>query len=292
MNLTKKPFVVLEIGCNHKGDISIAESLIKETATANVAAVKFQKRNIFECLTEAERKAPHPNPQNSYGNTYGEHRAFLEFSMDQHRHLKEYAESLGLIYSASVFDLTSAKEITSLNPQYIKVASAQNTNTLLLDWLCDNYFGEIQVSLGMTTEKEEERLISLFQMHNRLKDLTLLACTSCYPVESKDACILEVKRLSQLYEKDIKRIGISGHYIPIEIDIAAYALGAEVIERHFTHNKYWKGTDHIASLDIEDVKRLCNGLEEVHKAMTYKESRIIPAELESRNKMKYGRGKK
>lgn len=284
-----KPFVVLEIGCNHKGDVSIAENLIREAASVGVQAVKFQKRNIYECLTEEERNAPHPDPKNSYGRTYGEHRAFLEFDIEVHKHLKELSESLGLIYSSSVFDITSAREVASLEPAYIKVASAQNNNEDMLKWLCDNFAGEIQVSLGMTTRKEEEALINLFYARRRISDLTLLACTSGYPVASEDACILEVSRIKHTYGNIVKRIGISGHYISTAIDVAAYALGAEVIERHFTHNKSWKGTDHIASLEISDVKTLMQDLGEVYKALKFKADEIIPAENESRKKLKFGR---
>lgn len=284
-----KPFVILEIGCNHKGNVSIAEDLICEAALAGVQAVKFQKRNIFECLTEEERNATHPDPKNSYGRTYGEHRAFLEFDIGIHKHLKEFSESLGLIYSASVFDVTSAREVALLKPTYIKVASAHNNNDDMLKWLCDNYDGEIQVSLGMTTRKEEESLINLFNARGRIYDLTLLACTSGYPVASEDACILEVSRIKHLYGDTVKRIGISGHYISTAIDVAAYVLGAEVIERHFTHNKSWKGTDHIASLEIGDVHTLMRDLDDVYKALKYKSDEIIPAENESRKKLKFGR---
>lgn len=284
-----KPFVVLEIGCNHKGNISIAEDLIREAALAGVQAVKFQKRNIFECLTEEERNAPHPDPKNSYGRTYGEHRAFLEFDIGVHKHLKEFSESLGLIYSASVFDVTSAREVASLKPTYIKVASAQNNNVGMLKWLLDNYDGEIQVSLGMTTRREEESLINLFNARGRISDLTLLACTSGYPVASEDACILEVSRIKHLYGGTVKRIGISGHYFSTAIDVAAYALGAEVIERHFTLNKSWRGTDHIASLEIAEVQTLMRDLGDVYKALKYKSDEIISAEKESRKKLKFGR---
>lgn len=283
----KNPFVVLEIGCNHKGDISIAKNLIREAADAGASAVKFQKRNIFECMSEEQRNAPHPNLANSYGRTYGEHRAFLELDIGVHRHLKEFAESLGLVYSSSVFDITSAREIASLSPSYIKVASAQNNNTELLLWLCRNYEGEIQVSLGMTTRKEEDAIIDIFTKCGRMSSLTLLACTSGYPVSSEDACLLEISRIRQMYEYAVKRIGISGHYLSTAIDIAAYTLGAEVIERHFTHDKSWKGTDHIASLVMDEAKALIRDLNEVRKALTYKSAEIIPVEEASRKKLKF-----
>jgi N-acetylneuraminate synthase len=116
-----KPRIIAEAGCNHKGDMEIAKELIKIAAIyCKADIVKFQKRNNKELLTEEQYNAPHPNPCNSYGDTYGEHREFLEFSVEQHAELKKWCEEYGIAYSTSVWDLTSAKEIASLNPELIK----------------------------------------------------------------------------------------------------------------------------------------------------------------------------
>ena len=154
-NNYKKPFVIAEIGCNHKGDIEIAKELIKVAKIfCNADAVKFQKRNNKELLTEQQYNQPHPNPANAYGETYGLHREYLEFDINQHAELKAYCEEMGIIYSTSVWDLTSAKEISSLHPLFIKIPSACNNNVEMLIWLCQNYKGEIHVSTGMTTKSE------------------------------------------------------------------------------------------------------------------------------------------
>ena len=180
----KNPTIVAEVGCNHKGDLNIAKQFIEMASIfCKVDVVKFQKRNPKECLTEKQYNSPHPCPWNSYGKTYGEHREFLEFTIEQHKELKDYCEKFGLVYSASVWDMTSAKEIASLNPKYIKIPSACNTHYKMLDWLCKNYEGEIHVSLGMTTHEEEENLIKFFEQKGRNKDLILYACTSGYPVD-------------------------------------------------------------------------------------------------------------
>ena len=100
------PKVIAEIGCNHKGEMKIAKHLLKVAAESGVEVAKFQKRNNVELLTEYQYNAPHPNPINSYGDSYGAHREFLEFDVNQHIELKEYAESLGIIYSTSVWDLS------------------------------------------------------------------------------------------------------------------------------------------------------------------------------------------
>lgn len=108
----KPATVVAEIGCNHMGDINIAKEMIQTAKYfCKAEVVKFQKRNPKECLTEAEYNAPHPVEYHAYGKTYGKHREFLEFNLNQHKELKSYCEQMGIIYSSSVWDMTSAKDI-------------------------------------------------------------------------------------------------------------------------------------------------------------------------------------
>lgn len=284
----KEPYVIAEIGCNHMGDIEIAKSMIDMAATfCKVDAVKFQKRCNKELLTPEQYNAPHPNPANSYGATYGEHREFLEFNVDQHRELQEYCKKMGIEYSTSVWDLTSAKEIASLNPKFIKIPSASNNNTAMLEWLCDNYHGEIQISFGMTTHEEEKQIVELFERKGRNKDLIIYCCTSGYPVPMKDVCLLEITRLYKEYEDRVKAIGFSGHHNGIAIDVAAYTLGATMFERHFTLDRTWKGTDHAASLEPDGMRRLKRNLEQTYEALTYKSQEILPIEQVQRDKLKY-----
>ncbi len=252
-----------------------------------VDVVKFQKRNPKECLTEEQYNAPHPQPWNSFGKTYGEHREYLEFNIDQHRELKLYCEKFGLIYSSSVWDLTSAKEIVSLNPKMIKIPSACNNHYKMIGWICDNFGGEIHVSLGMTTRREEEELIKFLEDKGRIKDTVIYACTSGYPVPMEDLSLLEIKRLKETYGKLVKEIGFSGHHNGIAMDIAAYTLGASVIERHFTLNRTWKGTDHAASLEPDGLRKLARDLRNAHKALTYKKEEILDIEKAQREKLKY-----
>lgn len=284
----KKPFVIAEAGCNHKGEMLIARDLIVAAALfCHVDAIKFQKRCPKELLTPEQYQAPHPNPINAYGKTYGEHREFLEFTVDQHKQLKEWCEEFGIIYSTSVWDLTSAKEIAALKPQFIKIPSACNNNFTMLQWLCEHYEGEIQLSFGMTMHAEEEAIVELFMRKGRNKDLVLFDCTSGYPVPYEDVCLLELNRLIKTFGDVVKTIGFSGHHINTAVDIAAYTLGAEVIERHFTLDRTWKGTDHAASLEPNDLKRLVEELDSVTKALRYKAREILPIEEVQRDKLKY-----
>ena len=283
-----KPEVIAEIGCNHKGDMKIAKELVKVAAIyCGADAVKFQKRCNRELLTIEQYNAPHPNQIHAYGKTYGEHREYLEFSIDQHRELKEYCEEMKITYSTSVWDLTSAEEVTEINPEFIKVPSACNNHYKMLAWLCENYGGEIHVSLGMTTYAEEERLIRLFENKGRNQDLVVYACTSGYPVSFEDVCLLEISRIKDKYGDKVKRIGFSGHHLGIAVDVAAYTLGASIVERHYTLDRTWKGTDQAASLEPEGVRKLKRNLLAVYEALRYKKQEILEVEEVQRDKLKY-----
>lgn len=282
-----KPRVIAEIGCNHKGDMDIAREMIMTAAMfCKADVVKFQKRCNKELLTEAEYNAPHPHPENSYGATYGLHREALEFTVEQHAQLKKWCEEFGVVYSTSVWDLTSAKEIAALKPSLIKIPSACNLKFEMLGWLCDNYEGEIHLSFGMTTKEEEEKIVRFFEVRKRAQDLVLYSCTSGYPVKFDEICLLEILRLRERYEDRVKAIGFSGHHLGFAADIAALTLGARWVERHFTLDRTWKGTDHAASLEPDGLRRLCRDVRNVAMALRYKECDLLAVELVQRAKLK------
>jgi N-acetylneuraminate synthase len=284
----KQAKVVAEIGCNHKGDIEIAKEMIKVAKIfCEADVVKFQKRSNKELLTEEQYNAPHPNPANSYGDTYGEHREYLEFDLEQNRELKEYCDTLGIVYSTSTWDLTSAKEIASLEPELIKIPSACNNNYEMLEWLCDNYKGEIHISTGMTSKSEIEDLITFFEEKQRNKDVVLYACTSGYPVPFQDVCLNEIMLFKENYAHRVKEIGFSGHHLGIAVDVVAYSLGASWIERHYTLDRTWKGTDHAASLEPGGLRKLIRDLRAVNLALNFKSEDVLDIEKVQREKLKY-----
>ena len=285
-----KPTIVLEIGCNHKGSYLIAKDMIEQITSVESpfnTVIKFQKRNAKELLSEEQYNAPHPNPKNSYGKTYGEHRKALELDIHQHKDLKHLIESLGMIYSTSIWDMTSCKEVVSLEPELIKIPSAMNTNYEMLDYLCKNYSGRIHLSLGMTTKKEEKEILNIFRINDRRKDLVLYACTSGYPIEESEVYALELKRLQCIYKGIINSVGYSSHLKGIDWDVLLCAMGASYLERHFTLNKKWKGTDHSASIDLKDYIKLVNKLKILNEIMQYKPEKLIDTELTQYNKLKY-----
>lgn len=284
----QKPKVIAEIGCNHKGEIKIAKELIDLAAQCEADYAKFQKRNPKELLTKEQYEAPHPNQMHAYGKTYGEHREFLEFTIEQHAELKSYCEKIGIGYATSVWDITSAKEIISLNPDFIKVPSACNNHFEMLKVLRDQYSGYVQISMGMTTKDEEQEIISFFEETGSAKDRVIIfSCTSGYPVPFEDIGMLEINRLYDNFENRVKEIGFSGHHLGIAVDIAAYTLGARWIERHFTKDRTWKGTDHAASLEPGGLGKLIRDLNATFKSLQYKKEDILDIEKEQRNKLKY-----
>ena len=283
----KKPKVIAEIGCNHKGDIKIAKELIYLAHQSGARYVKFQKRNNKELLTEEQYNAKHPNPHNSYGDTYGVHREFLEFNVQQNKELKEYCDKIGIVYSTSVWDVTSAKEMISFEPEFLKVPSACNNNFDMLRVLRDDFKGQVQLSIGMTKKDEVEEIVKFFELNDQAKSrLLLYSCTSGYPVPAKDVALLEINWLYENYGDRVNEIGFSGHHLGISLDVAAYTLGARWIERHFTKDRTWKGTDHAASLEPGGLSKLTRDLNAVYQALNYKSIDILPIEKVQREKLK------
>ncbi len=285
-----KPMVMAEIGCNHMGELEIAKELLTLAKQSGCDYGKFQKRCPKELLSAEQYDAPHPNPRNSYGDTYGAHREFLELTVDDHRILQKHCEEIGLGYSCSVWDVTSAKEIVSLNPALIKVGSPTNLHFEMQAILRDQYTGDVHISTGMTTKDEVERIVKFWEegKGDAKNRLVLYNCTSGYPVPFEDVCLLELRELYNKYAGRVKHIGFSGHHLGIAVDVAAYAMGATWNERHFTKDRTWKGTDHAASLEPAGLTKLCRDLQATYKCMTQKPTEILPIESAQRAKLKYG----
>ncbi len=278
--------LIAEIGCNHLGEMDVARQLIEAAACRQMHVAKFQKRDPQTLLSPEQYDAPHPNPEHAYGETYGAHREFLEFDPDQHKQLKSWCEERGIEYGVSVWDVASARSIVELNPRTIKVPSACNLDAELLDFVCEHHDGEIHISLGMTTKAEELSILRVLNAHGRAHDAVLYACTSAYPVPAEDACLLEIQRLISAYGREVRAVGFSGHHLGTALDIAAMTLGATHIERHVTLDRRFKGTDHVASLEPDEIGKLACDLAAVSAALTLKQSEVLPIELPAREKLK------
>ena len=277
--------LIAEIACNHQGDFSKAVLMIERAAEAGADIVKFQKRDIASMSPEAYN-SPHPDPTHSFGSTYGKHREALEFSIDQHQMLLEVCRENGVQYMSSVWDCVSARQIAVLGMDYVKIPSACNLHRELLEIVCREHGGLILLSLGMTTPKETDAIVELFQKEGRNGDLVLLGCTSCYPSTSGEVFLEEITRLKKTYQGVIHSVGFSGHHLGTAIDCGAVALGAQWVERHFTIDPSWKGTDQAFSLTAEGFSQLVKDCQAVQAAMQSRPADIPSFELPYWNKLK------
>ncbi len=284
----KKPILIAEIGCNHMGNINIAKKMIETAALSGADYVKFQKRNN-KYLLGNEYNKPHPVPENSFANSYGQHREFLEFNISQHKKLNKFCKKKKIKYATSVWEVKSAAEIvkSKMEMDFIKVPSACNLDFELLKYLVKNFKKKIHLSTGMTKEKEISKIIKFFKINKRIKDLVLYICTSDYPARDEDICLLEINKIKSKYKLKNEQIGFSGHHLGIAIDPIAYSLGAHFLERHFTLDRTLKGTDHAASLEPTGLSKLKRNLLVAFKALSYKnKSGLLKNELFQRKKLK------
>ena len=273
----KKCIVVAEAGCNHMGDLGIAKEMILMAKICGANYVKFQKRDM-EGHPEWKNKLY--DNRNSFGLNYLEHRQHLEFSLEQHKELKTFCENKNIGYACSVWDIKSVKEIISLDPNYIKIPSALNENYDLLNYVFNNYNKDVHISLGMITKQEKDVLFNYLE--DKIDRIVLYHTTSEYPCPFDNLFLLEISELLKIY----KRVGYSGHHLGISVDISAYTLGCQFIERHFTLDRTMKGNDHSSSLEPTGLQKLCRDLKATEKALTYKGNDITKEEKINRDNLK------
>ena len=272
-------FVVAEIGNNHQGELSVARDMVREAAKAGANAVKFQKRHVESLLTRAGREAPYTG-QNSFGATYGEHRQALELDIEQMAELKELAESLGLVFFASTWDIVSLRETLELGVELLKICSADLVNLPLLR-LAGRSGLPIVMSTGMSTLAEIDRAVEeLKRFHSRV---VLLHCNSSYPCPDEQVGLPVMEILRERYGLPV---GYSGHERGLGPSIAAAALGACLIERHFTLDKDLRGTDHKASLTPGELSDLVTMIREVERAMRLRGKKVFPEEQATAMKLR------
>jgi sialic acid synthase len=288
MNISNTPIkVVAEVSNVHLGDVNRAKNLIGLAKLAGADYIKFQKRNPIESVPKEIQNKPHPNKLFSYGNTYIEHRLALELTIEEHCLLQKCCADAGIGYATSVWDITSALQIIELDPDFIKVPSACNTNYEILDVLLGEYTGDIHISLGMTTQKELEDLRNYLQTFSTYyKRFVVYHCTSEYPCPFERLYLKEIEHLCNEFSTLGVRIGFSNHGLGIASDVAAYMLGAEWIERHFIDDRTIRHTDAAASLEPDGLRRLCRDLKAIPKALQYKKE-MSEEELQQRDKLKY-----
>jgi N-acetylneuraminate synthase/sialic acid synthase len=272
-------YVIAEIGHNHQGEMEKARTLIRAAAECDVDAVKFQKRDNRRLFTKALFDKPYDN-ENSFGATYGEHREFLEFDRAQYVELKALAEELGLHFFATPFEEWSADFLAELDVPAFKIASGDLKNTPFLRHVAT--FGKpIILSTGGGTMEDVRRATEAIVPINR--QLAILQCTATYPTEAEDLHLRCIETFRREFPEQV--VGLSDHFNGIAMAVVSYVLGARIIEKHFTLNHTWKGTDHALSLEPIGMRKMVRDLRRTRVALGSAEKAVRSRELPAIEKM-------
>lgn len=254
-------YVIAEIGINHQGEVSIAKQLITEAANAGANAVKFQKRSIKRILTQEGLEMPYDN-RNSFGKTYGEHKRALELSESDYQELFDFASDRNVDFIASGWDEESIDFLDKLDIPFFKMASADLTNIPLLVHTAKK--GKPMVlSTGMANMEMVRFAVDAITPFNT--QLAILQCTSTYPSVFEEINLEVLNTFRSEFPDAV--IGYSGHELGIAITEAAVALGAKIVERHFTLDRTMKGGDHAASLEPGGFGKMVRDIRHIETAL-------------------------
>ena len=254
-------YVIAEIGHNHQGSVEKARELFREAKLAGAHCVKLQKRDNRGLYTHAAYARPYDN-ENSFGATYGEHREFLEFGLAEYKELQAYAAELDIDFFATAFDFASADFLHGLDVPAYKIASGDLKSTPLLKHVAA--FGKpVIISTGGALIEDVQRAYDTVMPIN--PQLAILQCTAGYPAAFEELDLRVIATYRERFPNAV--IGFSSHDNGIAMPVAAYMLGARIVEKHFTLNRAMKGTDHAFSLEPVGLRKMVRDLERTHKAI-------------------------
>jgi sialic acid synthase len=270
--MVKPTYIIGEIGQNHNGEVAIAKKLI-DVITEPVIdhlfgqklmpmnAVKMTRRDLDEELSASEMHRPYENP-NSFGKTYGEHRAYLELDDEQHFEVYRYAKAKGLEFVETLCARGCLSMLRLFVPDRLKVASRDLTNLPLLEAMAETKIPMI-LSTGMTGKKELDDALEVITKYH--SEISILHCLSQYPSEYQNINLLSIQFLKEHYPE--YAIGYSDHSIGILMPAVAVGMGAEIIEKHITLDRNMKGTDHRGSLEPEGIWRMVRDIRNTEYAV-------------------------
>jgi N-acetylneuraminate synthase/sialic acid synthase len=254
-------YVIAEIGHNHQGSLDKAKELFTAAKQAGASAVKLQKRDNRSLYTRAAYDRPYDN-ENSFGATYGAHREALEFNLAQYQELQKVARELEIDFFATAFDFESADFLEGLNIPAYKIASGDIKNIPLMRHVAA--FGKpVIVSTGGAELHDVQRAYDAIMPING--QLCIMQCTAGYPAAFEELDLAVITQYREQFPKAV--IGYSGHDNGIAMPLAAYVLGARMVEKHFTLNRAMKGTDHAFSLEPVGLRKMVRDLDRARVAL-------------------------
>jgi len=285
-------FIIAEIGINHNGSIEIAKQLIDAAAAAGCDAVKFQKRTVGVVYSTEELERPR---ESIFGSTNGDLKNGLEFDYKDFVQIDSYCKKRGVLWFASCWDEASVDFIDQFAPPCYKIASASITDDGLLRHTAQKG-RPIILSTGMSTVPMIEHAVEVIRPHLHADHLVLLHCTSFYPQNTRDPGehgrnFINLRSMEKLRQKFHVPVGFSSHDTGIQPTYAACVLGACVVEKHITMYRGMWGSDQAASIEPDDLRRLCQMIRELEEVLGdgekhfYEEERAVAQKL----RRKWGR---
>jgi len=272
-------YVIAEIGHNHEGDIKRAEHLVRRAAQAGAHAAKLQKRDNKTLYTRAMYDEVYRG-RNSFGRTYGAHREALELGRDEYRRLAGLAGELGIDFFCTAFDFPSVDFAFELDLPAIKIASGDLANTPLLSYAAKTGKPLIVSTGGWSMDDVRRACDTILPVTSRL---ALLQCTAVYPAAPAQLHLSVIGAFRREFPGVV--VGFSGHDAGPEQSWVAYALGARVIEKHFTLDRSRPGSDHHFSLEPDQLDQLVHGLRRTREALGHPVKLPLPAEAPALHKM-------
>lgn len=272
--------IIAELGVNHNGSMEMAKQLIDRAVEAGVDYIKFQTFKSENIVTKTAKQADYQkkNMGNLDDSQYNMLKK-LELSEEQHYELIEYCKEKGIKFFSTAFDMDSIDFLASLNLGLWKIPSGELTNYPYVKKIAS--FGEpVILSTGMSSIEEINDTVNLLVNSGLPKaKITILHCNTEYPTPMCDVNLLAMNGIKKQFQT---KVGYSDHTVGIEVPIAAVALGAKVIEKHFTLDRNLPGPDHKASLEPDELKAMVSAIRNIEQALGSEEKKVSSSEMKNK----------
>lgn len=255
-------FIIAEAGDNHNGDIKLAYKLVDIAVDSGADCVKFQTFITEEIISKKAEKADYQKEQTGSDETQFEMVKKLELSFEEFGMLAEYCKAKGIIFMSTAFDLLSIDFLETLDMPYWKIPSGEITNLPYLIRIASTK-KDVILSTGMSELKEIKDAVDVLKKYGS-GNITILHCNTEYPTPMEDVNLRAMNTLGDFFNTDY---GYSDHTLGIEVPIAAVAMGAKIIEKHFTIDRNMKGPDHQASLEPNELKNMVKCIRNIERAL-------------------------
>ena len=272
-----KVFIIAEAGVNHNGSLKLAKKMVEKAVEAKVDAIKFQTFIAKNLVSRNTEKANYQKLNTNNKESQLEMIKKLELSFEQFIELKRYCDEMRIKFLSTPFDLESIEFLKKLGMKIWKVPSGEITNLPYLRKIAE-VADEISLSTGMSDLCEISKAVEILKKEN--KKILILHCNTEYPTPMED---VNLRAMELLKEKFNVEVGYSDHTLGIEVPIAAVALGARIIEKHFTLDKNMEGPDHKASLEPEELKKMVTGIRNIEKALGKKQKEVTESEKKNKD---------